>query len=150
MRENTYFQVCVYICICMIVFTMSINFVSAMGVFPTTAPVGFQTGNTTGQTFQNLTNVENETVANLGIDDLFVIILTGAALGGILVAWLTHSTTILGIYVFSVVFWASYGRALAVLGWQFLEPISGFIMIGTVGMSFIFAGAIAGMLSGSG
>jgi len=42
-------------------------------------------------------------------------------------------------------------RSLGVLNvGGLLEPISGFIFIGTVAMGFVWAGAIAGMLSGSG
>ena len=149
MRLNTFFQICVYMTLCMIIFTLSINFVSALDVFPTGGvEAGVDVKDTTNETFMEFTkSTDNPT--GLSISSIWIIVLTGAGIGALLIAWITKSTVILGVYIFSVIFWVSYGNALSVLDIGNYIPI-GFLAIGTGGMIFIWVGAIAGMLSGSG
>ena len=80
---------------------------------------------------------------------MWALVLTGAGAVGILVAWLTHSTAIIGVFIFSAAFWSSYVNTLGILNiGNFVD--SNFILIGTTVMIMIFIGAVAGMLSGSG
>lgn len=149
MRINSFYQFCVYICIALIVVTLSINFVSGLNVFEIPYDAGYQTGDDTSGNFVNLTNITSDGESG-GMDLLWAGVLSSAAFGGMVVAWITRSTTIIGVYVFSAVFWVSYLRCLSVVYISYLEPLFGFIMIFTVAMVFLWAGAIAGMLSGSG
>lgn len=154
MKANTFFQVCIFTCIALVIFTLSINFVDSLNVFGVPVQMGFEPEGTANETFEQLTNVTYETQEGItlsGMDALWMIILGGGVGIGLVVAWLTHSTSILGVFVFSSIFWASYARSLGVLNvGGLLDPISGFILIGTVAMGFVWAGAVAGMLSGSG
>jgi hypothetical protein len=139
---NTFYQVCIYITVGLVLVTLSINFVNALEIFPVEAKKGFDVAEgDTNSTFASLTQDDTS------MTNLWLMIITGAGIGGLLIAWFTHSPAILGVYVFSVVFWASYLNAL---GFVMNYVPAGFLLIGTVGMGFIFVGAIGGMLSGSG
>ena len=149
MNLNTFFQVCIYMTVCMILFTLSVNFVSALGVFPTgDVEAGVNVGDSTNETFMEFTK-STEDPSGLSMTSIWTIVLTGAGIGTLVIAWITKSTVILGVYVFSVIFWVSYGNALSILGLGNYIPLD-FLAIGTGGMIFIWVGAIAGMLSGSG
>ena len=152
MNLNTFYQSCVYIRIGLIVLTMSINFVSGMGVFDFNMNTGFGSG-TSDEVFEDITDVnftgDDTHEADTGMQGLWLIMLTGAGAGGVVLAFITKSPVILGVFVFSAVFWASYINAAAVLGFGGYIP-AGFLAIGTTVMGFFWAGAIAGMLSGSG
>jgi hypothetical protein len=62
----------------------------------------------------------------------------------------TQSTTIIGIYIFSVYFWGSYLNTIGVIGILVgANPvILAFIGLFTIPVVFIFIGAVIGMLSG--
>lgn len=149
MNLNTLYQTCVYFCICMTIFTVSLSFVNGLGVFDVSVEGGFIPGSSSEETFKDLTNISDEQGESGGMDVLWAGILTASGLGGLFVAWITRSTTILGVYVFSAVFWVSYINSMSILNIGGYLPL-GFIAIGTTAMLFIWAGAIAGMLSGSG
>lgn len=144
---KTLFQTCVIICITMIVFTLAINFVSGLGVFETYES-GFDSSGDTDTIFNSTTNLESDDGGS-GMDALWAAVLGGAGLGAIVLAWVTRSPVIIGVYIFSAIFWASYINALSVININNWIP-AGFLLIGTVAMVFIFGGAVAGMLSGSG
>ena len=84
------------------------------------------------------------------MDNIWLIIIGTGGIA-IFLAWITHSTSIIGVYIFAFVFWASYSNIVSMLyNNNFLGDLWGFVLIGTAGMTFIFIGAVAGMLSGSG
>lgn len=149
MELRSFFHLCIYFCLIMLIFTISINFVSGLGIFPTSYETGIVEGDTANETFEDITDIE-EKEGKLGIDALLLGVLGGAGIGAIILAWVTRSPVVLGVYAFSAVFWASYIRTLVVLDLDIFGSLGGFIAIGTTAMFFIFAGAIAGMLSGSG
>jgi len=150
MRLNTFFQICIYITVAAIIFTLAINFVNTLGVF---GGYGAESGagieDTTNETlsaFTKSSDYENGFV----IDNLWMVVLAGVA-GGLTVAWITHSTSVIGVYIFAYVFWGSFANVMDILYTNsFLNDIWGLVILATVGMSFIFIGAVAGMLSGSG
>lgn len=131
-----------YITIVLLIFTLCINFVSVSGFFPIEAETGFDVNDTSvNATFFSLTG---DTTT-----DLWLVVLTGMGAVGIVVAWITHSTAILAVYLFSAVFWISYINMLGVTNLGNYVP-GEFIFIGTAGLVFVWMGAIIGMLSGSG
>lgn len=149
MNLNTLYQTCVYFCICMTIFTVSLSFVNGLGVFDISMEGGFVPGSSSEETFKDLTNITDEKGEEGGMDFLWASVLTASGFGGLVIAWITRSTTILGVYVFSAVFWVSYINSMSILNIGGYLPL-GFIAIGTTAMLFIWAGAVAGMLSGSG
>lgn len=155
MKElSTFFQICIYITVAMVLFTLSISFVSALGVFQTTVETGFVPGDTTNETFSDLTNLE--TSSGLTGMNAILAIVTGSIIGlvgGMALGWIMQSTVFIGIGVFTGVFWTSYISALSIVNtnnWLMAFPMNLFVGMGTVGMLFIFGAAITGMLSGSG
>jgi hypothetical protein len=62
---------------------------------------------------------------------------------------IVHSLTPLGIYLFGVAFWSSYNGTVTIIGMNSWLP-GDFILIITVAMTFLFIGAIIGMITGSG
>jgi len=137
----------------MIVFTLSINFVSGLGVFPTEYESGIVKSDNASETFENLTDIDSQETDSgtvIGFDALLIGLLGAGGVLALVAAWVTRSPVVLGVYAFSAVFWASYIRTLVVLNLDVFGELGGFIAIGTTAMFFVFAGAIAGMLSGSG
>jgi len=132
----------------MVGFTLSVNFVSGLSLFESDTPFGFQIHDETNRTFNATTDIPVQD-GESGIDALWIVVLSGTSIAGLALAWITRSPVVLGIYVFSVVFWAAYGNTLIILDVGNWIP-AGFLAIATGLMAFFYAGAIAGMLSGSG
>lgn len=151
---KTLFQICVIICVALAVLNVAINFVQGLGIFPPNMIYQEGLGSTgfTNSTFENLTSVEATTDSGstiAGVDAIFYSVLTVGGLAAIVVAWITRSTAIIGVWILSTVFWYSYIRTHIVLELaNYIPP--GFLLMGGIAMGFIWAGAIAGMLSGSG
>lgn len=149
---STMFQICIYITIVTVIFTVSISFVAGLNIFPTVAQGGVIIDDDAGQTFEDITTL-TDGKGNYGTNALWNIV-AGSILGlagGIVLGYAFQSTALLGISVFSGIFWSAYISAFAaVTSWGYFEGLEGFILIGSVGMLFVFAGAVAGMLSGSG
>lgn len=153
MRDlSTFFQICIYITIVTIIFTLSISFVGGLGVFPTNTQSGVNVGDDPAGAFEDMTTL-TDGQGNYGSDALWNIV-AGSILGlgaGIVLGWAFHSTALLGVSIFSGIFWSSYISAFSTItSMGFLVGLESFILVGSVGMLFIFAGAVAGMLSGSG
>lgn len=155
MRDmSSFYQICVYICITMVIFNLCVSFVSGMGFYPVSMDVGVEVEGDTNSTFSNITDTGSfNTVGLSGMEGLWIIFLgSSASLGiGLFLMLITHSTNVLGVCIFSGVFWSSYVNTLSIINiGGFLVGLSGFLIIGTVGMLFIFSAAVIGMLSGSG
>lgn len=141
MNLNTFFQLCIYFCICMIVLTLSINFINGLDIFET-VETGVGISGDSDNIFSQLTGLTG------GMEFIWLAVTSLAGVGAVLLATFMHSAIPVGAYLFSVVFWTSYGRSLSVLSGLYIP--SDFLLIGTVAMLFIWAGALAGMFSGSG
>lgn len=145
---SSFFQICVYLTIIMFIFSLSVSYVSGLGVFPVSVESGFQSGDNFSGSFENVTK-QPEYLGGLSMDLIWGLVLTGSGLAGLFLAWLTRSTAIIGVFIFSIAFWAAYVNTLGILNiGNYIDP--NLIGIGTAAMGFIWIGAIAGMLSGSG
>ena len=142
MNLGTLFQTCLYFCLCIIIITLCINFVDGLNVFPTPIEAGFDASGSSDNIFSSLTNLGG------GLEYVWLLALGGGLAVTGFTMLITHSTIPLGVYLFSAVFWTSYVRVLAVIYTWYIP--SDFLVIGTVVMLFLFAGAVAGMLGGSG
>lgn len=145
MKINTAFQACMYITIVILIFTLAVNFVSASGFFPVEAEMGFDINesNSSG-IFEILTGQ-----SPIGIWAMLIGSSAVALIGSVVLAFITRSTAVIGVYIFSVVFWASYMTMLYGLDLSNYIPV-GLQLIATASLIFIWMGAIIGMLSGSG
>ena len=147
--KDTLFQICVKLTITMFILTLSIQYVSGLGIY-SDEPItqGTIDGDTSNDAYNTATQSPDYTEgypANL----MWATIFAGAGSIGLIVSYFTQSPAILGVFVFSASFWASYINTLNVLNiGNYVDP--NLIMIGTAAMLFIWAGSVAGMLSGSG
>lgn len=151
MELNTFFQVCVAITVGMFLFMLSLQYVSNLGIYDISGTdIGVVGGGTSPDKFENVTQgAPGEFVGGIKMDTLWTIVLTGAGIAGLAIAWITHSTAIIGVFLFSAAFWTSYHNMVTMINpGNFIDP--NFIMIGTAAMFFVWIGAVAGMLSGSG
>lgn len=153
MKElNTFLQICIYISIALIVFTLCVNFVSAMNVFQTTVSTGVVTEGSSNNIFSDITNLDG------GMEYVWGIVLTITGVLSVGAAILMHSPIPIGAYLFSAVFWTSYTRCITVLNIPIsegatlfsTEPLTLFLSIITVAILFVWGAAIVGIFTGSG
>ena len=146
---RTFFQICTTFTIIMFMFTLAVSWVSGLGIYgDADIDGGISVGNNASDSVKNAT-ISPDYKSGFTLDIMWALVLTGAGITGILVAWLTHSTAIIGVFLFSAAFWASYVNCIGIVnigGW--IDP--SFLLIATGGMGLIWIGGVAGMLSGSG
>jgi len=147
--KETLFQICIVLTITMFVFTLCVHYVSGLGIYnDVEIQGGLEPGSEADESVRRATE-SSDYESGFNVTTMWALVLTGAGAVGILVAWLTHSTAIIGVFIFSAAFWSSYVNTLGILNiGNFVD--SNFILIGTTVMIMIFIGAVAGMLSGSG
>lgn len=147
--KETFFQVCLILTISMFIFTLCVHYVSGLGIYSdTNIQGGVNPGDDANETVQRVTG-SPDYPDGFSIDLMWGLVLTGVGAVGIVVAWLTHSTAIIGVFIFSAVFWASYINMMGILNiGNYIDP--NFMVIGHTVMVMVFIGAVAGMLSGSG
>lgn len=148
MEMTSFYQVCVFFAIGLMVFTLSVNFVVELKVFGDITPSGGM--DVSGNQSDIVENFTRNPSSQGGFDNMFLIafgagtVLAGA--GALAIAIATQNATFVGVYIFSVYFWASYVNALGILSIVSL-PL-GFLALFTIPVGFIFVGAVVGMLSG--
>ena len=140
---NTFFRTCVYLCFALLLFTLVFNMVDATNAFPTEGTIGPDISDE-DSALSELTGLSDP-----NMNAIWVAVTTLAGLGALALAWLTHSITPIGLWLFGEVFWTSWIRTQSVLNFGSYLPAE-FILIFTVGMMFLFIAAIIGMLTGSG
>lgn len=130
-----------------IVFTLAINFVNGIGIFISASSGVDVSGGTdiTGNgVLYSLTGLSGGMEYIWG---LFTIVGVGIAF---VLARAFGSTTIIGVWFFSEVFWTSYMRAMMVINVNnFLVDMIGmdFVIMFTAGLIFIWVGAIISMFT---
>ena len=139
----TFYRTSVYICIIIILFTLSINFVSSFNAFPIEEEQGVE-GVTQENALEKITGMDDPNMNYIWL------VATGVGItGAIFVAWLTKSIVPIGIFLFSEVFWTSWLRMNSVLNMSGWVP-GELLVIFTVGVMFVFIAAVIGMFTGSG
>lgn len=141
MELQSFYQVCIFFTIGLMVFTMSMNVINSFDVFGNIEPTGgVMTGNTTNSTFLSFSKQTFNS-------DLWVLILAGGLLTSVPIMVLTQSVSIGGVYLFAVYFWGSFFTALNILYIGGFLPLI-LIPLFVVPIIFLFIGAIIGMLAG--
>ena len=141
MDLTSYFKIAVYFCLIMIVFTLCINFISELGIFPSAESGVNIEGTEASDIFTDISGFSG------GMQYLWLTILTGAGLGAIVIAKLVGSTNIIGVYLFSAVFWTSFNRCIAVTSVGTYVPLD-FLAIFVVAIFFVWVAAIISMFTG--
>jgi hypothetical protein len=149
MRMDTLFQTCIYIVVIMLIFTLSVNFVSALGLFGT-LDTGVDVDTTNGSSaFSSVTGGLNANTLWSFFMSPQGAVSVGGLLASLALAIATRNPTILGVGLFSTVFWASYINMQGILNIGSYMPPA-FLGIAHAVMLFLWFGAVAGMISGSG
>lgn len=146
----TYYQTCMGICLGVIIFSLCVNFVNILDVFPMSYSDELPQMNSSSTTVKGLTNVNNEQV---DMDNLFAVAGGLFSVGAIVILLLTKNAAILGAYLFSGIFWIAYGRAIGILlssGLLNIGAMATFTGIFTIIIGLLFLGAVVGMLTGNG
>jgi len=138
---NTFFRIAIFICLFLIVVNLGWSFIRATGAFPDAGEAGIS-GAESNDVFYAFTGFAG------GMAGVFAVGASLGAIGAGLVSWAVKSTTPMGVYLFSIIFWSSYNSSLNIMSVSHI-PGSMQILI-TVGIMFVFVGAIIGMLTGSG
>lgn len=130
----------------MILFNLTVAFVDGLNVFPSSETAG--TGSIDGDDV--VSEISDGSFTGMG--DIWDIALYGTIAGGvgaILLAYLTHSTTPIGIYIFGAVFWTSYLKTFSIFATGGYIPVD-FLNLFHVGSVLLFIAVVIGMLTGSG
>lgn len=137
----------------MIFVSMGIAFVNLTGAFPIEGSTGVPiNSNDANGTFGDMSK-DITTGSSFDFTSLWLIgTATLAGVGSIILATLIRQTTIIAVYLFGTVFWSCWLHMIGIFNiGGFLTSSAALILIGmiTLGMMFIFAGAVIGMLGGS-
>jgi len=156
LRTDTLFQICFYFCVCMLVFTLSLNFVVASGFYQsdTTLTTGLE-GQDANSTISDITT---ENIANseggFSFENVWGWAIGIEIVGALVIGWLFKDARILGVYIFGAVFWTSYISMLTILSivpqvnpFEISNPLFVIIHAACI-MTFI--GAIVGMFTNAG
>ena len=139
---NTFFRICIYYCLALLVFTLLFGLINVTGAFDINAGEGLQV------TDSDSALGELSTLETPNMNYLIGLVITGVA-AGIVVGWITQSIVPIGISIFGSVFWASYINTYSILSMGDFIP-GELLLIITVCTVLIFIAAIVGMLTGSG
>jgi len=140
---NSFFQICYDWVLIIILATISISIVSSLYVF-TKVDTGMAMDLSSADgVFKTVTGLTG------GAQWVWLTIITAGGLGALVVAKLTQSTNMIGVYLFSTVLWTSWIKCLSVIDIGNWVPLE-FKVLFTFGVMFLYVGAIIGMLTGSG
>ena len=143
MRDwSTFFQTCIYLCILIIILTFSISFINGLKLF-TSSESGISTEKESNNVLELVSGFEG------GFEYIWLTLLTATGLGALVVAKITQSTNMIGVWLFSGIFWTSYNKCISVVSVNNWIPAE-FLLIFTVAILFLWVAAITGMLTGSG
>lgn len=139
MDLTNYFRIAIYFCLVMIIFTLCVNFVSALNIF-SAVPTGISSSGTSQDIFSDISGFSG------GMQYVWAIMLTATGFASFVMAKLMGSTSIIGVYFFSAVFWTSFNRCLTFINIGNFIPAE-FLTIIVVGLTFIWVAAVIGMLT---
>jgi len=139
---NTFFRVCVFLILAMLMFSLSVTFIYNLGIFPMPGNPGIEDVNDEN-ILTRITRLKG------GMEGVWLLFTTISGFGFIMLALLTQSMVPIGLYLFGAVFWTAYINVASILNVGGFIP-GDFLLLFTVGLVFIFIAAVIGMLTGSG
>lgn len=127
----------------MLTFSLLSNFVTGLGIFPNVEDIGID-ADSDSNVLSTLTDLSDPTMGAIFIGVTGITFLFAVGL-----STLTRTITPIGLHLFGLVFWASWINMVHIFSAGGYIPES-LILVGTVGVMFIFIAAVIGMLTGSG
>jgi hypothetical protein len=140
MELNNYFRIIIYFCIILIIVSLCINVVTAWGLFSSTSTTTIHASGTPEQIFKTITGIDQ------GMYFVWGAILSIGGFTAVVVAYLLQSSSVLGIYLYSAVFWVVFNGTLANININNFIPPE-FLTIAIVGVFFVWVASIIGMLT---
>lgn len=136
---------CFYFCVVLILISLGWGFLRGADGLWTASASDQNTleGTDDNSLIQELTGLDSSGT------DMWLMITTIGGAAALAFSWMVHSLTPLGLYLFGVAFWTSYNGTITMINMNGWLPGDLILMI-TVGMAFLFIGAIIGMITGSG
>lgn len=140
---NTFFRICIFICLSLIVFNLVFAVINGLGAFP-------HEGEVPGQEFDESNALSRLTgLSDPNMNAIWAGVVGLSFLGVVVLAAVTHSVIPIGMHLFSTVFWTSWIHTQSILSYGGLLP-DDIVSIFFVGVLFVFIAAIVGILTGSG
>ena len=148
---SSFYQICIYICLVLIVFNLCINFVAALNVFPVndlSTDSQIPKSSDYNETFSSVTIYPS-------VGNVLATLLTASGIGffaGVALGLRMHSTVFVSIGLFTGAFWSSYYNTISIMninGFLTSDPMIYFTVIGTTGIGIIFIAAVNSMLGGT-
>ena len=147
MRE-TFFQLCLYFTLGIIIFSMIFGVLVGLNVF-SGADVNSGVDIDTSDKDAAFTDITGEDLQTNLLISVSAGTILGLAAGGT-VSWLTHTTSAIGVGIFTGTFWGAYLNMYSILDSGSFLSDAGILIIITVVVTMLFVGAIIGMFTGSG
>lgn len=148
--EDSFYKLCINVCVFMIFVDMAITVVGLLGVFPATIQNNYVNATETAKKYAG-SGLENFISGNFA-----GLLIGGAAtIGGLFIAVgfasRTGSWNVVAALLFGAFFWGSFTSSMSTLSYGgFFDSVSMLALLAmiTVGMMFMFAGAIIGLFGG--
>lgn len=139
----TFYRTSIYLCVVVIIFTLSINFVNALGAFETYEARPTEEEVTLDNALYQISGQTGD------MADLWALTVGLGLIGAVALVFISKQISPIGIYIFSTVFWTSWLKMSSILNVGGIVP-SELMVIFTVAAMFLFMAAVIGMLTGSG
>lgn len=139
----TFYRTSIYLCLAIIVFTLSINFVNSLGAFNAYEAQPTDEEVTVDNALEQISGLDG------GMASLWGLAVGVGLAGAVVLVFISKQISPIGIYLFSTVFWTSWLKMNSVININGVMPIE-LMVIFTVAALFLFIAAIIGMLTGSG
>jgi len=139
----TFYRTCIYLCVILIIFTLSINFVNSLGAFESYDASPTEEEITVDNALEQVSGMEGNMASLWGL------VVSLGAVGAFALVYVSKQISPIGIYLFSTVFWTSWLRMNMVVNVNGIIPVE-LMALFTVSAIFIFIAAVIGMLTGSG
>jgi len=145
MELSSFFRLCIYFTICLIIFLLCVNFVSGMGIF---SPVETDMPSSSGHdAFSVATNVfVSVTGFSGGVLAVFALLSTIGGIAAVGLALVLRNTNVIAVYLFSVLYWTSFNGFFNTVNINNFIPFD-FLVAILVGLFFLWVAAIMGMLT---
>ena len=139
---NTFFRICIFICLSLIVFNVVFALVDGLGAFP------HEKGKP-GPEFDESNVLSHITKLDGGMEIIWLGVTTLSFLGVVVLAAVTHSVIPIGLHLFSTVFWTSWIHTQSIISYGGFVPVD-IVTVFFVGTLFVFIAAVIGILTGGG
>lgn len=139
-KMDNFFQLCFFYCLFISLFMIAINIVNGLNLFTPVASGISSAGKTPDNIFAEITGLSG------GMEFVWTALLSAVGFIVLVVVKITQSTSLIGVYLLSSVFWTSFTKFISTVNINNWIP-SNIMTLFIVGSMFIWIGAMIGMLT---